>query len=111
MKNPVHEHIDDLIVAAVRQRRSPLYARDVVRESERLERRVGRLPFRIIDGRLQALRKDAERYRWLSRQNWWSSDMFVVTGGAQAVKLGGICPSGLMLDAKIDSAMAQEGRA
>ena len=53
----MHEHIDDLIVAAVRQRRSPLYARDVVRESERLERRVGRLPFRIIDGRLQALRK------------------------------------------------------
>lgn len=57
MKNPVYEYIDDLIVEAVRHGRSALYDRDVVRESERLERRVGRLPFRIIDGRLQALRK------------------------------------------------------
>ena len=58
-----------------------------------------------IDG----LRKDAERYRWLSRRRWWSSDMFVVTGGAQSVKLGVQCPSGRLLDVKIDSAMAQEG--
>lgn len=57
MKNPVYEHIDDLIVAAVRQRRSPLYARDVTKESTRLEWLTGRPAFRITDGRLQALRK------------------------------------------------------
>ena len=59
----------------------------------------------------EALRKDAERYGWLSRQNWWTSDMLVVAGGAESVKLGAECLSGDFLDTRIDSAMAQEGRA
>ena len=53
-----------------------------------------------------ALRADAERYRWLREQHWHSAQLFVVSGGKEAVKLGVQCPSQRCLDATIDTAIA-----
>jgi hypothetical protein len=52
-----YDNLDMLIVAAVEQRRSPLYERSVNAEAQRIARVTGREVFRIVDGRLQALRK------------------------------------------------------
>lgn len=55
----------------------------------------------------EALRKDAERYRWLRGQNWSQSEMAVVCQPKKAVKLGFDCPSEGRLDSAIDSAMSE----
>lgn len=58
---------------------------------------------------VQALRKDAERYRWLRQQHWSDSEICVVTNPKQAVMLGHECPSLDRLDAAIDHARRIEG--
>jgi predicted nuclease with TOPRIM domain len=52
---------------------------------------------------LEALRKDAERYRTLREQFWMTSNLFVVAGGKARVVLGTDCPSLDRLDAMIDA--------
>lgn len=54
---------------------------------------------------IEALRKDAERYRWLREQQWNTSPICAVTRPKDAVKLGHDCPSLDRLDAAIDAAM------
>ena len=52
-----YQELDRRIVEAIRARKSPLYESRVGNEARRLELLTGREDFRIIDGRLQALRK------------------------------------------------------
>lgn len=52
-----------------------------------------------------ALRKDAERYRWLRAQHWDTAELCVVMDPKDAVKLGRTCPSGEYLDIAVDDAM------
>lgn len=51
----------------------------------------------------EALRKDAERYRWLRAQHWSTSPLAVVCDPKDAVKIGRTCPSGDYLDTEIDA--------
>lgn len=55
----------------------------------------------------EALRKDAERYRWLRGQHWNESEMAVVCHPKKGVKLGFDCPSEGRLDSAIDFAMSE----
>lgn len=55
----------------------------------------------------EALRKDAERYRWLRGQHWNESEMAVVCYPKKAVKLGFDCPSEGRLDSAIDAALGK----
>lgn len=50
----------------------------------------------------------AAYYKWLREQHWSDSQMFVVTGGKESVKLGVVCPSGDRLDTMIAEAIAKE---
>lgn len=54
-------------------------------------------------GDLDALKKDAARYRWLRAQTWDASGMAVVVDPKTAVRLGHDCPSLDRLDAAIDA--------
>ncbi len=56
---------------------------------------------------VEALRKDAERYRWLRGQHWNESEMAVVCHPKKGVKLGFDCPSEGRLDSAIDFAMSE----
>lgn len=49
--------LDGLIVGAIRGQRSPHYFAPVCAEAERIAVATGRPAYRIIDARLQALRK------------------------------------------------------
>jgi len=52
-----YDKMDAWILEAVKRRKNPIYEAGCVRESERLAELTGRPAFRVIDGRLQALRK------------------------------------------------------
>ena len=52
---------------------------------------------------LDALAKDAARYRWLRAQTWDISILAVVANPKTAVRLGNDCPSLDRLDAAIDA--------
>lgn len=54
---------------------------------------------------IAAIRKDAERYRWLRSQNWSDGLLAVVAYPKYSVKLGHDCPSLERLDQQIDEAM------
>ena len=54
---------------------------------------------------VQALRKDAERYRRLRGMTWHSSPLCVVSTPKKSVRPGFDCPSGDRMDAAIDAAM------
>lgn len=60
---------------------------------------------------IEALYKDAERYRWLRAQDWFSSDFCVLRDPKRVltdgIGLGADCPSHGRLDAAIDAAMAK----
>lgn len=56
----------------------------------------------------EALRKDADRYRWLRGQHWNESEMAVVCQPKKAVRLGFDCPSEGRLDCTIDAAMGEQ---
>ena len=59
---------------------------------------------------LDAALADAERYRWLREQYWFSGELCVLRNPkqvlTQGIGLGADCPSGSRLDAAIDSARA-----
>jgi hypothetical protein len=61
-----YQELDQRIISAICARRNPLYANTVAEEASRLSELTGREGFRVIDGRLQALRK-AGRIRHLSK--------------------------------------------
>ena len=52
-----YEKLDTAILEAVSRKKSPLYDRDAVAEANRIGDATGREGFRVIDGRLQALRR------------------------------------------------------
>jgi hypothetical protein len=60
-----------------------------------------------VEPDLDAMRKDAERYRWLRSRHWNESDMAVACHPKKSVKLGFDCPSGERLDHAIDAAMGK----
>lgn len=53
----MYETLDKLIIDAIACGKNPLYAGTVSAEAERIAEATGRKQFRVIDGRLQALRK------------------------------------------------------
>ena len=63
-----------------------------------------------LKAEVEALRKDAERYRWLRIADWWRSPMCVISNPKEQAKLGSDCPSGERLDAQIDAVMSKEER-
>lgn len=52
---------------------------------------------------IESLKKDAARYRWLRKKNWFDSDIAVVRSPNESVKLGYDCPSNERLDNYIDN--------
>ncbi|MEK6298571.1 MAG: hypothetical protein V4793_45925 [Paraburkholderia tropica] len=58
--------------------------------------------------RCNAAEDDAERYRWLRKQLWNESSIFVVACHHSAVRLGTDCPSVERLDEAIDTARKAE---
>jgi len=52
-----YEELDKRIIEAIKRRCNPLYNGVVCAEAERIAVAQPREPFRVIDGRLQALRK------------------------------------------------------
>ena len=61
-----YDNLDALIVKAIQSSARPLYDRDVNTEARLLADLMGRDAFRVIDGRLSALKK-AGRIVWQSR--------------------------------------------
>lgn len=56
---------------------------------------------------LRRMAEDSARYRWLRKQYWHESSLFVVAGGKCRIQLGTDCPADERLDAAIDAALAQ----
>ena len=54
-----------------------------------------------------SLKKDAARYRWLRKQNWFDSDIAVVRSPNESIKIGYDCPSTERLDDYIDNEMKE----
>lgn len=52
-----YDELDKRIIEVIRSRGNPLWHRRVHDEAGRIARATGREDFRVIDGRLQALRK------------------------------------------------------
>lgn len=52
-----YEALDKAILAAIAANKSPLYERGVGEQAKRIAELSGREEFRVIDGRIQALRK------------------------------------------------------
>jgi hypothetical protein len=71
----MYKKLDSLIVAKIKDRKELLFANlmsgDVFIEAERIASATKRKPFRLIDARLQALRK---RGLILCRGKTWSTD-------------------------------------
>lgn len=57
---------------------------------------------------VEALKKDAERYRWLRMADWWNSPLCVIRDPKQQAKPGTDCPSRDRLDEAIDAALQGE---
>ena len=53
----MYKELDKRIIKAISERKSPLYDKAINEEARRLADATGRDVFRVIDGRLQALRK------------------------------------------------------
>ena len=67
-----YAQIDELIIDAIKQRRAPLYAAPVCVEACRLADLTGREEFRVIDGRLQALKKAGKIKFVFGRERGWT---------------------------------------
>ena len=52
-----YDLLDSIILSAISNGSNPLYENDCSKEALRISENTGRETFRIIDGRLQALRK------------------------------------------------------
>lgn len=66
MKMKHYEELDRLIIEAIEKRSSPVWGRRVCEEAERIAKSTGRDAFRVIDGRIQALRR-AGKIRYTTR--------------------------------------------
>lgn len=76
MAKPDYTKLDELIVAAVRGGATQFWlilTGDVSEESERLVRGTKREPMRVVDGRLQALRRRGE-LAWNPKAGWHAPD-------------------------------------
>lgn len=62
----MYEELDKRIVDAVAKRDNPLYDKRVNEEAARIATATARDDFRVIDGRLQALRKSG-KIRYLTK--------------------------------------------
>lgn len=62
----MYDELDKRILDAVSRREHPLYDRRTSEEAMRIARETGREGFRVIDGRIQALRK-ATRIRHVTK--------------------------------------------
>lgn len=60
-----------------------------------------------VTAKIEAVRRDAERYRWLRMADWWNSPLCVIRDPKQQAKPGTDCPSRDRLDAVVDDAMQQ----
>ena len=56
---------------------------------------------------VESMKKDAARYRWLRKQNWFDSDIAVVRSPNESIKIGYDCPSTERLDDYIDNEMKE----
>lgn len=61
-----YDEMDKRILAAVKASRNPIYEHKCNTEAERLAEATGRLAYRVIDGRLQALKK-AGKIRYFTK--------------------------------------------
>ncbi len=52
-----YDEIDSRIFNAIENKKSPIYSSLCVEEAKRISKATGRDVFRVIDGRLQAMRK------------------------------------------------------
>lgn len=55
-----YDLLDSLILAAISNENNPLYEETVRSEARRLKDTLGRLEYRILDGRIQHLRKQGK---------------------------------------------------
>jgi hypothetical protein len=62
----MYDELDRLILDAVTRDTNPLYDRAVSREAQRIAAETGREAFRVIDGRLQAMRRRG-RIKWMTK--------------------------------------------
>ena len=62
----MYEALDYLILDAVRRNKSPLCDGEVNREANKIAAETERKSFRVIDGRLQALRRQ-KRIQWMAK--------------------------------------------
>lgn len=53
----MYDELDRRIIEAISARKNPIYAGSVLEEAKRIAAATGREYFRVIDSRLQALRK------------------------------------------------------
>lgn len=56
---------------------------------------------------VEALRADAERYRWLRQQSWYDSPICAVQDPREAVRPGFVTPFGSTLDYLIDKELGK----
>jgi hypothetical protein len=63
--------LDSRIIAAILEGRNPIYSRPVVEEADRIADLTGSQGFRVIDRRLQALRKAGKiRFQFGADRGW-----------------------------------------
>ena len=53
----MYEKLDALIIQAIQHQKPPLYERIVYEEAVRIAKLAGRKSYRVIDGRLKALKR------------------------------------------------------
>lgn len=79
-----YDEIDKRIISAITARKHPIYERHVVAEAARIEADTGRHGFRVIDGRLQALRKAGKIRHLTKSESNGQCGWHVVTPNAEA---------------------------
>jgi hypothetical protein len=62
----MYDELDRLILDAVTRDKNPLHDPAVNREAQRIAAETGREAFRVIDGRLQAMRRKG-RIKWMAK--------------------------------------------
>jgi len=63
-----------------------------------------------LESKLADAKKDQSRYQWLRKQNWYDSNLCIVTKPKTNLKLGSYCPSLEVLDDEIDLNMIKENQ-
>lgn len=95
-------------VRIANERDALLAERDRLREDRDSQQRVCIAEMEKVNqlrAEAEALKKDAERYRWLRMADWWNSPLCVIRDPKQQAKPGTDCPSRDRLDEAIDAAL------